>query len=542
MKKLLFAGALLAASATANATIWEVTLTKVMLGSDGRAATELKINPAPSFPADTPQIPLPIMRYNDATTTLTMTGKLDLRSQTTPTTGGRLFDHYITNLVINGATGDTSGTTSYECENHPTTGTAAGGFGQNVGANMCGNYTLGDDYVDNSTLAYSGLTVTRTIAGDDAVSGDPQSIATYALLTQNFTAGPGGTLVMQSADWNPTSSAGLQMTFSVGAVAPVLGANDDTATTYTNTPVTINTGANDTGFDDPATITITTAAAHGATVINGSPGDAGAVTITYTPAAGYHGTDSFVYQVADGTNTLTATVNVTVNEPTANNDTATTRFGEPVVINALANDGGFTDPVTVTITSPPNKGGTAVVVDAETGDEVAGGQGAADDLRIRLTPNQPDGTATYTESFTYQITDGTTTKTATVAVTVNNAVPVANDGTMTIAAPATSGTIDVSTITGNALGDAPATVTATSTTGTVSVSGNVVTYTTTATSGTGSFNYTITDDDGETATGTVTVTIQAAQTDIKLPGGSSAVDLWSLALLGGLPLLRRRRR
>ncbi|MCE7901358.1 MAG: hypothetical protein DYH20_01580 [Gammaproteobacteria bacterium PRO9] len=209
---------LLAASAAANATIWEVTLTKVMLGSNGRPATELKINPAPGFPADTPQIPLPTMRYNDATTTLTMTGKLDLRSQTTPTTGGRLFDHYITNLVINGATGNTSGTTSYKCENHPTTGTAAGGFGQNVGANMCGNYTLGDDYVDNSTLTYSGLGVTRTIAGDDAVSGDPQSIATYALLTQTFTAGPGGTLVMQSADWNPTSSAGLQMTFSVGAV------------------------------------------------------------------------------------------------------------------------------------------------------------------------------------------------------------------------------------------------------------------------------------------------------------------------------------
>jgi len=210
--------ALLAASATANATIWEVTLTKVMLGSNGRAATELKINPAPSFPADTPQIPLPTMRYNDATTTLTMTGKLDLRYQTTPTSGGRLFDHYLENLVINGATGDPSGTTSFSCENSPASGTAAGGFGQVVGANICGSYMLGDDYVDNSTLAYSGLGVTRTIAGDDAVSGDPQSIAAYALLTQNFTAGPGGTLVMQSADWNPTSSAGLQMTFSVGAV------------------------------------------------------------------------------------------------------------------------------------------------------------------------------------------------------------------------------------------------------------------------------------------------------------------------------------
>jgi hypothetical protein len=29
---------------------------------------------------------------------------------------------------------------------------------------------------------------------------------------------------------------------------------------------------------------------------------------------------------------------------------------------------------------------------------------------------------------------------------------------------------------------------------------------------------------------------------ISLPGGGGAIDLWSLALLGGLPLLRRRRR
>lgn len=551
MNKVLIAGALLVASATANATVYSVTLNKVLLGSGGRAPSSLLINPAPSFTGDTPQIALPTFTYNDATQVLTAVGELDLRTQTGPAQASRLFDHYVTNLVINGATGDPSGTTSYKCENSPSTGTAAGGFGQVVGANMCGNYTLGDDFIDDSTLTYTGLAHTRTIAGDDVSSGPEQSIAAYSLLSQSFTAGPGGTLVMQSADWlpqpqTPTNSAGMQMTFDVGA--PVGGgsatANDDTATTFTSTPVTINTGANDTGFADPATVTISTAAAHGTTTVNNSPGPAGAVTITYTPTAGYTGADSFVYQVADGTNTKTATVNITVNAPAAVADTATTTRNAPVIINALANDGGFINPVTVTISIPPDNGGSAVVVDTD-GDPVAGGQGNAADLRIRFTPNQPAGTPTYTEHFTYQITDGTSTGTAQVTVTVNNTIPVANAGTMTIQAPANSGTIDVSTITGNNLGNTPATITATSSNGTTSVTGNVVTYTTTATSGSESFSYTITDADGETATGTVAVTIVAAAGGgggIKLPGGSSAVDLWSLMLLGSLPLLRRRRR
>jgi subtilisin len=47
----------------------------------------------------------------------------------------------------------------------------------------------------------------------------------------------------------------------------------------------------------------------------GSP-NADSATVTYTPAAGYHGTDSFAFTVSDGTNTSApATVEVTVGEP-----------------------------------------------------------------------------------------------------------------------------------------------------------------------------------------------------------------------------------
>jgi hypothetical protein len=54
---------------------------------------------------------------------------------------------------------------------------------------------------------------------------------------------------------------------------------------------------------------------------------------------------------------------------------------------------------------------------------------------------------------------------------------------------------------------------------------------------------TLTDADGESVDAVVTITVNAAtnEIDIRLPGGKSALDLFSLILLGGLPLLRRRK-
>ena len=55
----------------------------------------------------------------------------------------------------------------------------------------------------------------------------------------------------------------------------------------------------------------------------------------------------------------------------------------------------------------------------------------------------------------------------------------------------------------------------------------------------------LTDGDGDSDDGTFNFTVEAVDDGgdgIKLPGGSSSLDLWSLTLLGALPLLRRRRR
>ena len=66
--------------------------------------------------------------------------------------------------------------------------------------------------------------------------------------------------------------------------------------------------ANDTDLDgDTLSVTSRTAPAHGSAAINADG------TITYTPAANYHGADSFTYTISDGNGgTATATVSVTV--------------------------------------------------------------------------------------------------------------------------------------------------------------------------------------------------------------------------------------
>ena len=71
---------------------------------------------------------------------------------------------------------------------------------------------------------------------------------------------------------------------------------DDAATTAEDTAVSIAVLANDTDLDgDTLTVSAATAPAHGTATVNADG------TITYTPAANYHGTDSFTYTIGDGT-------------------------------------------------------------------------------------------------------------------------------------------------------------------------------------------------------------------------------------------------
>lgn len=190
--------------------------------------------------------------------------------------------------------------------------------------------------------------------------------------------------------------------------APV--ANNDTATTTQNSAVALDPRVNDTDADsDPLTIVGKTDGAHGTVVINNG------TSVTYTPAAGYTGTDSFTYTISDGkggtaTGTVTVTVSGVNHPPVANNDSVSiVHYGGTYcpfkTFNVTAND---TDPDgdALTITSVTN--GSHGTVSIASGSTVTYSHGTCGTTIIQ------------TDTFTYTISDGHGgTSTATVTVNID---------------------------------------------------------------------------------------------------------------------------
>lgn len=146
------------------------------------------------------------------------------------------------------------------------------------------------------------------------------------------------------------------VTVDLGNLPPV--AVNDAITTAPNTPKVFDPRANDSDpGNDPIAITATTTPAHGATSFTGT-------SITYTPTAGYTGSDSFSYTISDGDGgSAGATVNATVqganNPPTAANDSmvAFLEGGGTGPINACANDTDPDgDPLTIIAITQPSRG------------------------------------------------------------------------------------------------------------------------------------------------------------------------------------------
>ncbi len=295
-----------------------------------------------------------------------------------------------------------------------------------------------------------------------------------------------------------TTSAPATVTVTVLNAAPE--ATDDTVGTPSGTPITISVLANDTDANaDPLTITGTSPAAHG-TVTTNLDG-----TVTYTPAPGYVGPDSFTYTVSDGAGgSSTATVTVTVGGagPVAVDDAATTVHGVNVAIDVLANDSDPDpgDVLTVSTVGTPGHGTAALL----------GG----------VIVYSPAPGFVGSDSFTYVVADfDGGTATATVTVEVTNAAPAASDDTATT----TDGTavdIDVVANDGDPDGD-PVSISVVGTPGhgSATVVGGSVRYTpVSGFVGVDTFTYSITDGLGGVSTATVTVTVTAGSTPPGPPG------------------------
>jgi len=428
----------------------------------------------------------------------------------------------VTGLVIDTAANSTSAT-DYECRE--------GNFLGTVGAHGCGNLDIsgGENASYDSAIAYNvggdASCVSRTIGGDDTSTGNPRGLTNRAAAGACDTtdgafilwevvedqATHGGTLRISSMT-DITANGANYMTFTLAATA-----NDDGPVDVPPTiPTDVDVLANDALFSDPVTVTVTAQGTKGVAT-DPAPGPQASVRISYVSSPGEVGTDSFTYQVCSsgGSPCDTATATVNVLPPGANDDAVSTHLNTPLTFDALVNDPGFDNPVTVSITVPPNLGGSVAFTNA--GAPCAPPCTAPQaDLRFVFTPAaQPPGSAGYTETFTYQVDDGTTQDTAVVTVTVTNSIPSAAAGTINIStagvAPASASGSFTAPGTGGTLGDAPVTVevTANGATGSAVASGNNITYTPGATffTGTDTFTYRITDVDSEQSSNQVTVNI-----------------------------------
>lgn len=281
---------------------------------------------------------------------------------------------------------------------------------------------------------------------------------------------------------------------------------DDTASTQPGEPVAIVVTANDGDVDgDPVTLIaspIVTPPAHGTAVkLDGS-------TIRYTPAAGFKGDDSFVYEIGDGRGLRArATVRVTVlnTPPVAAADAATAHTGAPTVIDVTANDSD-PDGDTVTLIGSP------IVTPAGHGDAVK-----VSGCCIQYT-SEPGYLGQ--DTFQVEIGDGHGGRSrAWVTVTVTNQPPTAADDAATtregvavdVEVTANDGDPDGDAVRVSRISGDPSGGTA------VKVSDSTIRYTPAAGfRGEDTFGYEVDDGFGLTSQATVTVTVTQSPPTIDL--------------------------
>lgn len=374
---------------------------------------------------------------------------------------------------------------------------------------------------DSTTLNENSSVLINELSNDTASGGatiDPTTVQTVTAAghgTTHINPSTGQITYTPAAGYSGPDSFTYTVNDSTGATSNVATvsvsvhgnpvANNDAATTNENSAVQINELSNDTTSDGATlvvgSVSLATGPTHGTAAIDPTTGD-----ITYTPAAGYSGVDSFAYNVTDslGAASNTATISITVHpNPVATNTSATTNENSPVLIDELAGDsasGSATiDPTTVLIGTAPAHGTASV-------DPVTG--------QITYTP-----TSGYFggDSLTYTVNDtlSATSNAATISIVVH-ADPVAssdaattNENTAVLINELTNDTASG----GATLDPTTVQIAAAPSNGTTSIDAMTgeITYTpATGYVGSDTFSYTVTDSDGAVSNaGVITVTIKS---------------------------------
>ena len=219
---------------------------------------------------------------------------------------------------------------------------------------------------DDAPALSMSFTFTQPAHGSVTISGPTGSPA----LVYTPAAGYHGSDSFTFTASNGTNTSNTAtVTLNVAACTPT--ANTQTVSVThdsTDTPITL-TGADDDSPALPLTYAIATGPADGSL----SSFDPATGAVTYTPAAGYHGPDSFTFTVNNGVTTgapASVTLNVAAGTPTATDQAVTT--GEntalPITLGgtddnspALPQTFAFTQPAHGTVTVTGNAGSPTVI-------------------------------------------------------------------------------------------------------------------------------------------------------------------------------------
>ncbi|MBO9555843.1 Ig-like domain-containing protein [Cellulomonas sp.] len=388
---------------------------------------------------------------------------------------------------------------------------------------------------DAATTTAGTAKLVDVLANDTDPNGDTLAIRSVG------TSAQGGTVTISGgkARYTPPASFRGTDTFTY-VVEDSRGASDEATVTVTvtnNAPVAVadtfdgvaggtltfpTVLGNDTDVEgDALTAVLATGPAYGSLVLNANG------TGTWNPGTSGFVTTTFTYRASDGiAQSSSVTVTLTVHSaPVANADLATAPSGTAIDVDVLHNDTHPDGSPLTLVSATPGAHGTT---------SVTGGI-------VRYTPD--DGYA-GTDTFTYTVGDGWSTRTATVTVTVLNAAPVASPPSATtpygrsVTVDLLAGATDLNpgdtlTVVPGSAG-VPVDVHGTPR-GSVLIAGGVATYTPPAGfSGQVLFTYDVTDGtDVTTVTAAVTVqngTLPARTTSQRVPTTGAAV----LDVLAGL--------
>ncbi len=301
--------------------------------------------------------------------------------------------------------------------------------------------------------------------------------------------------------------AGVRVHLCTLAMILAVGCGGDESTPVDHAP-TVDDASTSTPEDTAIAVTLTAVDPDGdAVTIAVAPPSHGAVTVsgltvTYTPAADFAGTETLAITATAGGLTDTATLQIVVtpvNDPPAAVDDALAAVEDQVQTIAMS----------TLLANDTDADGDVLVVTAVA--DATGGTVAIGDASIAFTP-----AANFTgdATFTYTISDGTATDTATVTLQFGaaNDPPIAVDDSATTAED-TPLAVTAASLTTNDTDPEGQTLTVTAVggavDGTVALAGSTITFTPAANvAGVASFEYTVSDGAG-TDTGTVTVTVTA---------------------------------